>query len=253
MDVPRSRGNTRRGRKVATPQRATATQAAVAAWLESEARYRDIFENANDAIATFTLDGTITSVNRGAERLLGWTREELLGQHYRTVVTPATDAFVEERERRVLAGEKLPSSTFEADLVHKEGYLVPVEARTRVIRDGAGNPIGYQGIYRDSTERHRLQAALQQSEARYRLIFENCPDLIYVTDTAGQLLDANPALIEWAGFALEELRGKHFLDFYAAGNASQEDVLRSFAALLRGQPVRALVVKAKNASGELRD
>ena len=50
---------------------------------ESEARYRNLFENANDAIATFTLDSVLTSFNRGAERMLGWTHEEVIGQHAR--------------------------------------------------------------------------------------------------------------------------------------------------------------------------
>ncbi len=57
---------------------------------ESEQRYRNLFENANDAIVTFTLEGTVTSVNRGLEAMLGWSREELLGQHYRKFVTPAS-------------------------------------------------------------------------------------------------------------------------------------------------------------------
>src|SRR5262245_36363358 len=88
---------------------------------ESEARYRNLFENANDPIATFTLDGLITSVNRAAERLLGWSRAELIGQSYHTVVTPASMALVDERTRRFLAGEKLPSSLFEIELVSKDG------------------------------------------------------------------------------------------------------------------------------------
>src|SRR5262249_13387798 len=57
---------------------------------ESEERYRSLFENANDAIVTFTLDGIVTSVNRGLEAMLGWSREELIGQHYRKFVTPAS-------------------------------------------------------------------------------------------------------------------------------------------------------------------
>ena len=60
--------------------------------LDSETLYQDIFENANDAIALFSLDGVITAVNRGAERLLGWAREELIGQPVSKVATPAAVA-----------------------------------------------------------------------------------------------------------------------------------------------------------------
>src|SRR5262245_7785702 len=68
--------------------------------LDSETLYQDIFENANDAIALFSLDGVITAVNRGAERLLGWAREELIGQPVSKVATPAAVALAEERSRR---------------------------------------------------------------------------------------------------------------------------------------------------------
>lgn len=124
---------------------------------ESEQRYRNLFENANDAIATFTLDSIITSCNRGAERMLGWSREEVIGQHTSKVSTPATVILVAERTRRFLAGDKPSSSTFEIELVHKDGHIVPVEARTRTIRDRNGKPIGFQGIYRDVSAKKALE------------------------------------------------------------------------------------------------
>ena len=123
---------------------------------ESEARYRNLFENANDAIATFTLDSVLTSFNRGAERMLGWTREEVIGQHAKELSTPASMQLAEERTRRFLTGDKPPSSTFEAELLHKDGHIIPVEARTRAIRDRAGKPVGFQGNYRDISAKKAL-------------------------------------------------------------------------------------------------
>jgi PAS domain S-box-containing protein len=130
---------------------------------ESEERYRSLFENANDAIVTFTLEGIVTSVNRGLEAMLGWSRQELIGQHYRKFVTPASVVMGEERTRRFLAGERLPS-IFEGEHIAKDGRVVPVEVRTRPIRDRAGRPIGFQGIYRDITERKRAEAEARQAK-----------------------------------------------------------------------------------------
>ncbi len=93
--------------------------------LQEEARYREFFENATDALALFHPDGTIALVNRAAERLLGYSRAELLGQHYRTVVTQATAAHAAERTRKALAKEPLPS-TFEVELVRKDRSVVVV-------------------------------------------------------------------------------------------------------------------------------
>ncbi len=71
------------------PPRSRTPQATKAA-LHDAARYQEFFENANDALALFTTDGTIALINRAAEHLLGYPRAELLGQHYRTVVTAAS-------------------------------------------------------------------------------------------------------------------------------------------------------------------
>jgi PAS domain S-box-containing protein len=96
--------------------------------------------------------------------MLGWSRQELIGQHYQKFVSPASVMLGEERTRRFLAGER-PPSIFEAEFLRKDGTVVPVEVRTRAINDREGNPIGFQGIYRDITARKQAEEALQQSHA----------------------------------------------------------------------------------------
>jgi PAS domain S-box-containing protein len=146
---------------------------------ENEALHRSLLENANDAIATFTLDGTITRVNRWAELLLGWSREELIGQHFRRVVTPASVPVALERTRRWQAGETLPA-VFEVELVCKDGRVVPVEARTRVIRDSTGAARGFQGIFRDNSARKQTEAVL----LRLSSAVQTSTDSIVNTNTA---------------------------------------------------------------------
>jgi len=217
---------------------------------KSEPLYRDLFENANDMIATFALDGTITGVNRGLEVKLGWSRNELIGHHYRRLATPVALALADEHTRRALAGEHLPS-IFETEIVSKEGRVVPIEVRARFICNTKGKPIGVQGIFRDITERKQREEALRQSEGRYRSIFEACPDFLYLTDPNGLILDANPALVRWAGYAREELCTKYFLDLFAED--TRDELRRKTADLARGVPVRELVVQARNAQGEIRE
>lgn len=141
----------------------TERKQAEAALRESEARYRGLVENANDAIATFTVDGRITSFNRGAERMLGWSREEVIGRSYREFFTPASVALADERTRRFLAGEKL-LSTFELEERCKDGRTIVAETRTRPLYNEQGTLIGFQGIQRDITARKQAEAQLCHRE-----------------------------------------------------------------------------------------
>jgi two-component system sensor histidine kinase VicK len=123
---------------------------------QSEERYRELFENANDAIVITTLDGTIIDINRAFETMVGRSREELIGQNYTQFVTPKAAVQAEEHTRRALDGDDC-SEIFESAFVRKDGSIVPVESRTRLIRDQDGQPIGLQGISRDISTRKALE------------------------------------------------------------------------------------------------
>ena len=148
---------------------------------ESEERYRNLVDNASDSIMTFSLEGNITSVNRAYAKLTGWTTDELMGENWQTLVAPVDRERMAERTRRSLAGEKLPS-TFEVATLCKDGRVVQLEGRTRTVRTLHGTPVGFQGVYRDISERKRAEEALRESEERYRLMFQEAEDARAVLD-----------------------------------------------------------------------
>lgn len=129
----------------------------------SEERYRGLVENASDAIATLTLDGVVTSVNRALEEMLGWSQAELIGRHYVHFLTPYATALVEERTNRSRAGERLPAM-YELELLHRNGSIVVGEARGRVLRDKEGRPTEMQIMFRDITSRKQAEGELQQAK-----------------------------------------------------------------------------------------
>jgi PAS domain S-box-containing protein len=148
---------------------------------ESEERYRNLVDNASDSIMTFSLDGNVTSVNRAYAKLTGWTTDELMGKNWQTLVAPIDRERMAERTRRTLAGEKLPS-IFEVAALCKDGRVVQLEGRARTMRTLHGTPVGFQGVYRDISERKRAEEALRESEERYRLMFQEAEDARAVLD-----------------------------------------------------------------------
>lgn len=125
----------------------------------SEERYRNLFENASDAIVSFTRAGTITDVNRGLETMLGWARDELIEQHYRKILTPASVVVMEARAHRALAGEPAPElpAIVELEAVRKDNSVVPIEIRDNILSNPQGQPIGVFVMARDISVRRALE------------------------------------------------------------------------------------------------
>ena len=135
-----------------------------------DAHYHELVEAAGDMIFLTDLDGTVRSINRRAEEVLGYAREHLVGRNGFDALLSAEDvgaanAYVES----VIAGQ--PSSEFlEISILAQDGTRIPVEASTRVIRE-EGSPSGMLWIARDvservqaAEERDRLEEQLRQSQ-----------------------------------------------------------------------------------------
>ena len=129
---------------------------------ESEERYRELFENANDIIYTHDLQGNFTSLNRSGERITGYSREEAALMNVADVIAPEYLNLAREMIAHK-ASEKV-STVYEIDIISKHGRRVRLEVSTRLIFSG-GKPIGVQGIGRDLTERKHSEEALRESQA----------------------------------------------------------------------------------------
>ena len=126
--------------------------------LGSEERYRELFENSRDAIYVHDLGGRYVLVNRAAEELSGYQRDEILGKHYSNFIAPR-----HLREARENFCRKLDvpiETTYEAEVVCRNGVRIPVEVSSRMIYEN-GEAVGVQGTVRDITERKRAQEILQ--------------------------------------------------------------------------------------------
>ena len=137
-----------------------------------------IVESSDDAIVSKDLDGTITSWNKGAERIFGYKAEEAVGRNIRLII-PA-DHHDEESTilGRVKLGERIDH--FETIRLRKDGSHVNISLTVSLVRDASGRVIGASKVARDITERVRVEEELRRSEEQLRTLAANLESQVYL-------------------------------------------------------------------------
>jgi len=176
---------------------------------ESEERFRLLVEGAED-YAIFMLDpkGNITSWNPGAERIKGYSAEEIIGQHFSCFYPPEkVEAGHPDQELEVAAAK----GRFEDEgwRLRKDGSRFWANVIITALRDERGKLKGFSKITRDRTEDLRKESQIHDSEVRFRRLFETAKDGILILDSSdGKITDANPYITELLGYSTDELIGK---------------------------------------------
>jgi PAS domain S-box-containing protein len=174
-----------------------------------EKHYREIVEQAADIIYTRDMDGTITSINAAGARFFGKSPAEIIGGHLSNLIGAKAAARDIEETKRVASDSPLRSIHFLEDTEDSGRYL---EGVITVERDRKLRPTGIRGVIRDITEQKLAEAALRESEERYRQLVELSPEAIIV-HCEGKFVYVNPAAQRlWGASGPEELIGKPVLD-----------------------------------------
>jgi PAS domain S-box-containing protein len=166
-----------------------------------EKRYREIFEAANDLIFTYDPEGKLTSLNTAGLRVLGYEADEIGQLTIDKLLTPdSRKRELEMRETELADGH---DTTCELEMVGKDGRRVLVEASARLlVKDN--RPVGIQSIARDITERKQAEAALQQSETKFRSLIEQSLVGVYIIQD-GVVAYVNPRMAEIFGYTADEM------------------------------------------------
>jgi PAS domain S-box-containing protein len=127
-----------------------------------------IVDSSDDAIISKNLDGTITSWNKAAERIFGYSAREAIGQHI-TLIIPS-DLWSEETQilARLRRGERIDH--FETVRVSKDGALLEISLTISPVKDAAGRVVGASKVARDITRQKQNERALRESEERFRVL-----------------------------------------------------------------------------------
>ncbi len=161
---------------------------------ESEAKFRSFFEHSLDAVFLATTDGRILAANPAACRLLGYTEEEIR--------KGGRDLIVDRTDPRFLIGledrRKAWKGRGEMNFVHKNGTKIPCELSSGAFTDRAGSRM-ISIIVHDITMRRNREAALRESEERYRTLAETAPVGILTCDRDGQITYLNRKMLELLG------------------------------------------------------
>jgi PAS domain S-box-containing protein len=131
---------------------------------ETRAHLAAIVDSSDDAIVSKTLDGVITSWNRSAERIFGYTAAEAVGQHTSLIVPEHRRAEEQDVLARLKRGERIEH--FETERRTKDGRILTISLTVSPLRNTAGRIIGASKVGRDVTERRRTRRALKGSEDR---------------------------------------------------------------------------------------
>ena len=198
---------------------------------ESEERFRILFEEAPDAIYLIDSEGDFVDGNRAAEEITGYKREDLIGKNFATagLMAPSDIPKALDRFAQHIAGHAVGPDEFA--LKRRDGSHVTLEIRTFPVKIGSERFA--LGIARDITERKRADEALRASEERFRSLFENSPDAIFVEDQNGNVLDVNPAACRLHGMDRHTLVGKNVLDLVPPDR--REELALSFPKLIKGE------------------
>ena len=164
-----------------------------------------IVASSDDAIISKNLDGIITSWNKSAERIFGYTPEEAIGQHV-TLIIPL-ERHTEEADilARLRRGERVEH--FHTVRRRKDGGLLDVSLTISPVLDSSGRVIGASKVARDITAQKQAEQALRESEQRFRVITDASPIMVWMSGTDKLCYYFNKGWLDFVGRTLEQESG----------------------------------------------
>lgn len=212
---------------------------------ELNGRLAAIIESSDDIIVSKTLDGIITSWNRGAEVILGYTAAEIVGKHVSILMAPEAIDDTEKILGKVRLGERV--NHYHSKRRRKDGTIIDVSLTVSPIRNEYGEIIGASKVGRDITH----QQQLHDLNERLAAIVESSDDIIASKDLNGVITSWNSGAERVLGYTADEVVGKH-VSIFMPGELV-EDMPRILEKIRRGESVEHYHTKRRRKDGTIID
>ncbi|MFP4087314.1 MAG: transporter substrate-binding domain-containing protein [Desulfobacteraceae bacterium] len=189
------------------------------------------------ALYSIDLQGNVQAWNTSAERIFGWTAEEVMGKPLPIVPEEKQEEFAALRKRVTRTGG---FSGMEVVRQRKDGTCFDASLSAGPIYNEQGEIIGIMASLEDITERKQAEEALRAAESRYRIHFENVTDVIYSLDHDLKLMEISPSVERLLGYKPEELIGKPLQELNVLAQESLEQAAYDAVRVLQGERITAV-------------
>jgi PAS domain S-box-containing protein len=186
-----------------------------------------IVDSSDDAIVAKTPNGIITSWNRGAEQVYGYSAEEVIGKPISVVTSPDRPNEMDEILARIRRGERVEH--YETKRLRKDRKPIAISLTVSPISDAAGKLIGISSIARDITERRQADEQLRSASLYARSLIEASLDPLVTINPEGKITDVNEATIRATGVSRESLIGTDFSNYFTEPEKAREGYQQVFS------------------------
>jgi diguanylate cyclase (GGDEF)-like protein/PAS domain S-box-containing protein len=197
----------------------------------SEERYRTILETMEEGYLENDLKGNYIFFNDTICRLLGYTRDEMIGMSYWKIHRPDVIQHIKTVYKRIYETGK-PEFLLDFEVIHKDGSAKVLQSNIALMRDAEGNPSGFRAMVRDVTKRKRAEEELARSEERIRVLFNNMPVPTFVWKAQKDkliLVEFNDAALQFSGGKILGFIGRTVEECYAHSPQIPGDMQQCFS------------------------
>jgi len=179
---------------------------------ESERKYSDLVQESPDAIISVDKTGNLLSFNPAAERISGFSAEQVMGKHFAKIGILAKQSMPKALKEFALVIKGIERPPFELTVMRKDKSYLFMEANPRLIKHNGGKA-WVQATFRDITNRKRAEEALRESEKKYRNLLETTLQGYWMVNPELNNIEVNPSICKMLGYSPDEMLGKTPFDF----------------------------------------